>query len=172
MARRPLEVPEEAIEKYEEFHRHKPKQVGEFSSSLVIPSELVVAGPSKWVTYRSDKVDPETLRRPRRPVDYIHEHNAGVVTHVRSAQGFPIRSPRTTRVPERFRDVDALVRLGICLGFCFEADGEEVEATNRPKPDLYCTPDGKCLIVIERRAKVIAMMWGGALGVFARGIDG
>ena len=172
MTRRTLQVPEEALEKYEEFHRHKPKRVGEFSSQLEIPHELVRGGPSKWVAYRSDKVDPETLRRPHKPVNYIHEHDAGVTTYVWSVQEFPIRNARRVPVPERFRKPAALVRLGTCLGFCFDADGVEIEADNRPSPELYCTPDGKCLVMIQRKTKVIAMTWGGALGVFARGIDG
>jgi len=168
----PAPIPQEAIDKYEEFHRHKPKRVGEFPSSFRIPSDMVRGGKAMWVTYRSDKVDPETLRRPRHPINYIHEHNAGVETYVRSAQRFPIRDTTPVAVPKRFMDADVLVRLGTCLGFCFDVDGEEVEATNSPDPDLYCTPDGKCLVVIQKRTKVIAMMWGGALGVFARGIDG
>lgn len=165
MARRTLNVPAEALEKYEEFHRHAPKRVGEFARSFRIPTSLRRAGASKWVTYRSDKVDPETLRRPRNPINYIHEHNAGVVTYLPDGDG------AVTQVPERFRVSDgALVLLGTCLGFCF---GDDVEATAAaPKPDLYCTPCGKCLIVVQSRESVLAMMWGGALGVFARGIDG
>jgi hypothetical protein len=163
MARRTLDIPAEALEKYEEFHRHAPKRVGEFSPRLRIPSELRRAGAAKWVTYRSDKVDPDTLRRPRHPVDYIHEHNAGVVTYLADGDG------AVTKVPEKWRSADALVRLGTCLGFAF--DDDEASSTT-PMPDLYCTPDGKCLLVIQSRETVIAMMWGGALGVFARGIDG
>jgi hypothetical protein len=50
-------------------------------------------------------------------------------------------------------------------------DGREAEG-RAPLPDLCCTPDGKCLLVVQGKRKVLAMMWGGALGVFARGIDG
>jgi ADP-Ribosyltransferase in polyvalent proteins len=161
---RQLTVPQDALDKYEEFHRHAPKRVGEFSPRLEIPSTIHRAGESKWVTYRSDKVDPETLRRPRNPINYIHEHNAGVVTYLPDGAG------AITKVPEAFRDIPALVLLGTCLGFAF---GDDIEASaTAPKPDLYCTPCGKCLIVIQSRESVLAMMWGGALGVFARGIDG
>lgn len=178
MARRTLNVPAEALEKYEEFHRHAPKRVGEFAPGFRIPERIARAGASKWVTYRSDKVDPETLRRPRNPIDYIHEHNAGVVTYLNLSgarvgfeAGPQFRHPsKMTEVPARFRDDNgALVRLGSCLGFKF--DEQEVEGVT-PLPDLYCTPDGKCLLVIQSRKSVVAMMWGGALGVFARGIDG
>jgi hypothetical protein len=171
MGRKPYDVPEEALEKYEEFHRHKPEKVGSFASSFRIPTRIVYGGKSKWVTYRSRKIDPETMRRPKRPVDYIHEHDAGVVTYLVPERG---SSETLVPVPERIRNADVLVNLGVCLGFCFESGTggkQEVEAT-APMPDLYCTADGKCLLVIQSKRKVLAMMWGGALGVFARGIDG
>ncbi len=161
---------EDAIAKYREFHRYDPKQVGPFPPSFKIPRTIRRAGPAKWVAYRSGKVDPATLRKPRQPVNYIHEHDAGVVCHL--ASGI---DGETVDVPERFRDVGALTRLGFCLGFCFEdpLDGEPCEvAGEAPLPELYTTPDGKCLLVIQSRRTVLAMMWGGGLGVFARGIDG
>jgi hypothetical protein len=156
-----------AREKYEEFHRYAPKSEGEFPSSFKIPERLLHAGKAKWVTYRSSKVDPSTLQKPKRPIDYIHEHDAGVMTYIKDP------SPDTS-VPERFRDVGALVKLGECLGFCVvDGDGEEVEAeATSPLPELYSTPDGKCLFVIQSKRDVLAASWGGALGVFARGIDG
>ena len=161
----------QAIDKYVEFHRLDPKKVGEFASSFSIPAKMHRAGAARWVTYRSGKVDPETLRRPSHPVNYIHEHDAGVVTYLPNASD---ADGPAVDVPERFRNVPALTRLGFCLGFCFDdANGEKCEAkATPPMPDLYTTPDGKCLLVIQSRTKVIAMMWGGALGVFARGIDG
>lgn len=161
----------DAIDKYVEFHRLDPKEVGELPSSFRIPERMYRAGPAKWVTYESTKVDPETLRKPRRPVSYIHEHNAGVVTYLAE----PTDVDRSgVAVPRAFRDVPALARLGFCLGFCFTGDdGEPQEAkATRPYPDLYTVPDGKCLLVIQSRRDVLAMMWGGGLGVFARGIDG
>ncbi len=161
-----------AVDKYVEFHRYDPKQIGAFPASFVIPKIVYRAGRSKWVTYESSKVDPETLQKPRRPVSYIHEHDAGVTTYV-TAPG-DASDPEGISVPERFRDVPALTRLGFCLGFCFEdPDGEKHEArATHPFPDLYTVPDGKCLLVIQSRREIIAMMWGGGLGVFARGIDG
>lgn len=159
-----------AIAKYREFHRYDPKHRGSFPDSFTIPAQLYRAGKSRWVTYRSGKVDPETLKKPRRPINYIHEHDAGVVTYVvEPLDGAPLQD-----VPDRFRNVAALTRLGFCLGFCFEdPTGQECEAAGTaPLPDLYTTPDGHCLLVIQDRRKVLAMMWGGGLGVFARGIDG
>jgi len=154
-----------ARDKYEEFHRYAPKKEI-FEKSFSIPTKMRKAGKAKWVTYRSSKVDPATLKKPKKPVDYIHEHNAGVHTY--------LPDDPDTDVPSSYRQVDALVKLGENLGFCFvDDDGEEIEAEGQGKlPKLYSTPDGKCLLVIQDRKKVLAMMWGGGLGVFARGIDG
>jgi hypothetical protein len=165
------DVDEAAVDKYVEFHRYEPKEVGAFPKSFEIPERMYRAGKALWVTYRSSKVDPETLRRPRKPVDYIHEHDVGVNIYC----AHPIDSDADgVDVPRNFRSTTALVRLGICLGYAHEdADGKEAEArATRPAPDLYTTPCGKCLLVIQGRRQVIAMMWGGGLGVFARGIDG
>jgi hypothetical protein len=162
---------DEAIAKYIEFHRLDPRRIGAFPDTFTIPARVYRAGRSKWVTYESAKVDPETLRRPRTPVSYIHEHDAGVTTYLTTPTDADADG---VDVPARFRDVPALARLGFCLGFCFEdGDGRKQEAqATRPYPDLYTVPDGKCLLVIQSRRTVLALMWGGSLGVFARGIDG
>lgn len=161
---------DEAIAKYVEFHRLDPRRIGPFPSSFKIPERVYRAGRSKWVTYESTKVDPETLRRPRRPVSYIHEHDAGVITYLTTPCD---ADPDGVDVPSRFREVPALARLGFCLGFRFDdAEGEHEASATRPFPDLYTVPDGRCLLVIQSRKEVLAMMWGGGLGVFARGIDG
>lgn len=168
MKRIPEEA-EEAVDKYVEFHRYDPKRIGAFPSSFKVPTHVYLAGKNLWVTYRSGKVDPATLRKPRNPVDYIHEHDAGVKCYTMDRDAGP-----RVEVPARFRDVPALTRLGTSLGFSFEdRDGNKVRAESRqPYPDLYTTPDGKCLLVIQSRKTVLAMIWGGGLGVFPRGIDG
>lgn len=160
----------EAIETYRTFHRYDPKRII-VGDGFRIPETMYRAGPAKWVTYQSGKVDPSTLRKPSKPVNYIHEHDAGVVAYLASKAD---TDGDAVDVPQRFREVPALTRLGFCLGFCFEdPTGERCEvAGTRPYPDLYATPDGKCLLVIQSRRTVLAMEWGGALGVFARGIDG
>ncbi len=165
------EAAADAIAKYVEFHRLDPKKIGEFPASFVIPPRMYRAGNAKWLTYESGKVDPESLRKPRRPVSYIHEHGPGVVTYLTTPSD---ADPEGTAVPGRFRDAPALARLGFCLGFCFEDPvGEKHEAcATKPFPELYTVADGRCLLVIQGKRDVLAMMWGGGLGVYARGIDG
>jgi len=153
---------EAAIDKYKEFHRYDPRRLEDLGE-LEIPRRVRKLGAAKYVLYRSKKTDPTSLRRPKKPVDYIHEHDAGVMLYV--ADGKP-----DTDVPEEFAEVTALVSLGSCLGFALR-DGTEAEGTP-PLPDLACTPDGRCLLVIQDKMKVLAMMWGGGLGVWPRGIDG
>lgn len=172
---RTMQIPREALDaagKYREFHRFDPQEITVGPSSFRIPEQVYLGGPAVFVCYRSHKVDPETLRRPRSPVNYIHHHNAGVKCYFTNRQDADDGAP--TDVPRKFRDVPALTRLGACLGFSFETpDGENCELdSHRPEPELYATPDGHCLLVIQSRRTILAMMWGGALGVFARGIDG
>ncbi|HMG13473.1 MAG TPA: hypothetical protein VK571_09865 [Gemmatimonadaceae bacterium] len=171
MTRKTPDAARAAIDKYVEFHRYEPKKVGAFPASFRIPAQMQIAGRAKWVTYSSNKTDPETLKKPRNAISYIHEHDVGVNTYLPCS---PSDDGAVVDVPARFIDVEALTRLGVCLGFCFEdASGDKCEAEgSMPMPDLYTTPDGKCLLVIQSRSKVLAMMWGGGLGVFARGIDG
>lgn len=161
-----------ALLKYEEFHRYEHKRII-VGRGFEFPRTMYRAGQALWVTYRSSKVDPETLRKPRHPVDYIHEHDAGVYTYLASSKD---ADGPAVEVPAKFCDVTALTRLGINLGFAYKMpDGfkQEVKATRAGGyPELYTTPDGHCLLVIEARTKVIAMMWGGGLGVYPRGIDG
>jgi hypothetical protein len=170
--RNPSEASEDAVAKYEEFHRYKPTEIGEFHADFVIPKTVLRVGPAKYTTYRSAKVDPATLKKPRAPVNYIHEHDAGVEVYLQVEADEQFDGVKVY-VPEKFRNVDSLVCLGQNLGYAFKYDGEVIEAEGvDPLPELYCVPSGECLLVIQDKREVIAMIWGGGLGVFARGIDG
>ena len=157
-----------AADLYEAFHRFEPRRIGTFASGFKIPSSMHAQGRSINVLYRSDKVDPSTLRRPRRPVDYIHEHKPGVRTYLARGAG------ELVQVPAYLRDADQLTLLGECLGFSFEGrDGAEVEAVGKGKlPELYATPNGRALLVVQDKRQVLAAMWGGKLNVEPRGIVG
>jgi hypothetical protein len=159
-----------AIDKYREFHRKDPKVVGEFAKGFAIPTHVLEVGDAKNVLYRSDKIDPETLEQPTRPINYIHDHDPGVCVY----EPCDDDDADATEVPYWVAECEALVLLGTCLGFAFQPDGGElVEARVRaPRPQLYTTPDGRALLVIQSKRKVLAMMWGGSLGVEDRGIVG
>lgn len=170
------EVREAAVAKFREFHRYEPKKVTDFPRGFKIPTEMVCVGPAKHTMYRSGKVDPSTLKKPKRPIDYIHQHDAGVKYYMapddEDLDELEIESDHVA-IPRSFAQAEALVKLGESIGGAFEVDGEQVdfEAVS-PLPELYCTTDGKCLLVIQDRREVLAMIYGGALGVFGRGIDG
>ena len=172
------ELERAAVEKFKEFHRYDPKKLEHLPASFQIPRSVIDIGRAKWVTYRSAKVDPATLKKPKHPVNYIHEHNAGVRVYL------PSDRPELdeldvdgveTPVPRAYYAVEALVKLGDSLGFCVHGEhgAEDAEFEGRGKlPELLCVPDGTCLLIVQDRRDVIAMIWGGALGVFGRGIDG
>lgn len=167
--RNPSTAPDrdDAISKYKEFTRYDPDKVGDFPASFAIPRRVHCMGDAKWVTYRSDKVDPETLKAPRDPVDYIHEHDPGVKVYV-------CRGELDTDTPDFLVDCTALVLLGACTGFGFVyKSGAESEAVGeRPYPELYTIPSGKALLVVQSKKEILAIMWGGDLGVEGRGIVG
>lgn len=156
-----------AISKYVEFHTHEPKRVGDFHRDLVIPDCAVLVGDAKNVLYRSDKLNP-TTGEDEGWIDYIHEHGAGVRVYRcdREADG----ALRT--VPQWICGAKELVWLGDCLGYDYKDDaGKIVKAKGTaPLPELYCTPSGKALLVIQGKRRVLALIWGGRLGVIDRGI--
>jgi hypothetical protein len=156
-----------AIACYEGFHRHRPRQIGEMD--LRMPRQARKLGHARYVLYRSDKVDPETGKKPGRAVDYIHEHDAGV--HVYALQG-----AATDACPKSVTQATGLVLLGRCLGLAHDdltRRGQICELEARaPLPELYCTPDGRCLVVVQDQREILFLVWGGALGVEPRGIVG
>lgn len=163
-----------ASDLYEDFHRYEPRDIGEFAPSFRIPSHVYKQGRAVDVLYRSLKTDPETLKRPRKPVDYIHDHDSrGVVTHLVDGDGERVATP------DWIRSATALTMLGQCIGFSFEGrDGEPVQAKGqRPLPELYAVQTGgwspkAALLVIQDKREVIAIIWGGKLRVEPRGIVG
>lgn len=156
-----------AVRKFVEFHAREPRNVGTFDSRLEIPDTAVHAGTAVRVMYRSDKLNPSTLE-DEGWIDYFHDHDPGVRLYRcdRAAKG----SHRT--VPAWLRNVQELTWLGHCLGLTYVgADGEQhdVPATD-PLPELFCTPNGRALLVIQGKRTLLCMLWGGRLGVEDRGI--
>lgn len=158
---------DQAADLYEAFHKRAPKRMGEFHS-LRIPHEARFVGEAVHVLYRSAKRDPETLKIPRRPIDYIHEHEGKVV-----CCRCDTRSGTVVEVPGWIHRAAGLVRLGECLGFAYADERGTVEAEARaPLPVLYAIPSGKALVVVQSERKVLTMMWGGDLDVRPEGIVG
>lgn len=155
------------VRKYIEFHQFEPRKIGRFHSDFIIPREARLAGPAVHVLYHSDKLNP-TTGKDEGWIDYVHDHKDGVNIY-RTDVGFdgPIR-----KVPRRIWNAPSLVRLGDSLGFAYrDEDGMEIEGkAKKPLPELYTTPDGKALIVVQSKRRVLALIWGGQLGVEARGI--
>jgi hypothetical protein len=160
-----------AIAIYEGFHRFAPKKIGEFHASFKMPSKVNVQGKAVDILYRSDKIDPETLKKPKTRngmQDYIHDHDSkGVKLYLPRGPG------ETIETPDWIRDAGALSMLGFCLGFKFDRDGKVIEAKGtKPLPELYTTANGKCLVIVQDKRDVLALVWGGKLDVEPRGIVG
>lgn len=154
---------EEAILKYEEFHDFEPEDIGHFERSLEVPPMVTHVGENEWVAYRSNKWEKKFH-------NYIHEHEGDVQCY----RTDPKSKGTRIKTPSWIRSNKSFTKIGDCLGFRYtDHDGYPVEAeTRNPLPELYCTPDGRCLLVIVDKKKIVALIWGGALGVEDVGIVG
>jgi hypothetical protein len=159
-----VEPSKKAIDMYETFHRLDPKTL-EFNPTQSMPGQASLVGHAVEVLYRSGKVDPSTGIKPKRPENYIHKHDEGVKVY---------RTDLRTNlrlVPRFISGCEELVLLGKCLGFAYDDGVEEIQAEMvMPYPELYTIPSGKALVVVQDRKKVLAVIWGGRLGVEGRGI--
>lgn len=179
----------DGISMYNEFYKFGPKHIGKFSAALEIPEQVYLVGSAEWVFYASDKWE-------RKQNFYMHEHGWGTKCYLTDG-GYD-----TTNVPDKFRKAETLVRLGECrggpeklpptsseisknigktantgkgLGFVWKDDKSgnlDGAIVTSPYPELYCTPDGKCLLVIENKKKIRALIWGGGMHVASAGIIG
>lgn len=157
-----------AVSLYRSFHSHEPREIRTVKGGS-IPSRAHRAGAAVNVLYASDKLNP-TTGEDEGWIDYIHDHDGGVVVYRcdEAALG------KLTTVPAWITNVTELVVLGDCLGFAYEDDdGHVIEAKGkRPLPELCAIPSGKALLVIQDKRHVLAIIWGGKLGVEDRGIVG
>lgn len=162
---------EDAIQLWETFNQLDWRKAAPFAASLRIPDRLVVLGAAEYVMYRSKKREPETGRVPKRPLDYIHEHDSSVRIAVPLSSKLRLEQRRVVTPPAFIRNAGTLARLGQCLGFAYRhgREIEEIEATS-PYPELYAIASGKALIVVHAKATLEAVIWGGRLDVEARGI--
>lgn len=159
-----------AAERFAAFTEFTPDEIGEFGTNVQIPREVYDVGEADWVSYRSDKWGDGWH-------NYIHDHDPGVRTCLIQP---PAHLPcRLRTVPSFLRNAESFTMLGGCIGFGFcaadwmrESWDEEFVYKKREKVELYCTPNGRALLVIVNKRKLVAMMWGGKLDVENRGIVG
>lgn len=157
---------------YERFQQLGTRFVDEFATT--IPRVAYDVGPGVNVMYRSGKKDPATLRKPSKPIDYIHELEGGVRVY-----RCDTTSGKRIQVPSWITDLDdgkhdGLALLGECLGFAYGDKDDPTEArVRRPYPKLFAHPTGHALLVVDyQQQRILAMIWGGSLRVEARGICG
>ena len=153
---------DDAVRGYRSFQALDPRDIGVFHG-LKIPARLRLCGEAVHVLYRSDKWGEGEH-------DYIHEHEGGVHAYRPDGEGEKIEVPRSVR------GAGTLYLLGFCQGFRYRDGDDLVDAkVRKPLPELYTTPDGKALLVIEthlRPARLAACIWGGGLDVKDVGIVG
>lgn len=159
----------EAERLYRIFHQFEPRKVGAFASGFSIPRRATHVGEAKTMYYTSDKLNP-TTGEDEGAQRYYHPHEGDVYMLVtdKGAQGHVVEVPRW------IHGVGSLVLLGQCDGFeyeDFDGDLQEAQATGR-KPEWYCIPSGKALLVVQDKKKVLAIVYGGSLDVEWRGVVG
>lgn len=154
---------------FEMFHQFEPIKVGEFAPGFRIPRQALYVGEATVMYYSSNKLNPST-GEDEGWIRYVHEHEGGVRMYVLDEDcGGEWRN-----IPRWIWETSALVRLGDCDGFeyaDFDGQVQEAESTGR-KPEWYCTPSGKALLVVQDKRSVLAVIWGGSLRVEWRGVVG
>jgi len=152
---------------YKTFHQFEPIKVGEFHRDFKIPRRAMRVGRAHTMYYTSDKLNPET-GKDEGPIKYFHEHGPSVFVHFLDMRGIGIIKP----VPPRIYTAKSLVLIGQCDGFDYEdEDGgmRKARGVGR-KPEWYCIPSGKALLVVQDKRKVLALVWGGKLRIEWRGV--
>lgn len=154
---------------FETFHSYDPIKVGSFHRQFRIPREASHVGEATVMYYMSDKLNPIS-GKDEGWIPYFHEHGGGVRMYIPGdIEGVELR-----KIPKWIWNTEALVRLGDCDGFEFvDFDDNVVKAkATGTKPEWYCTPSGKALLVIQSKRSVLALAWGGTLSVGWRGVVG
>lgn len=161
-----------AVKKYLDFHQQEPVKIGTFHPELerrLRDGTVYDVGDAVNVLYKSDKLNPTTLE-DEGWIDYIHDHGKGV--RVYRADRAASQLGNESVLPAFIRNCSELTWLGYNLGFEYTAhDGKNVTAKGKqPLPDLFCTPNGRALLVIQNKRTLLAVIRGGRLGVEPRGI--
>jgi hypothetical protein len=151
-----------AVGVYEGFHAYDSDEVGMLD--IDIPASVLYGGPATWVTYASDKWED-------RSHDYIHT----ITSQPRVFCGLAgAGAGRRRKVPNKIRKTTVLAQLGLrALGFAFIGpDGDELEVRCPRGTRWFWSPQGKALLAVEKKKRLLAVIWGGKLDVEPRGIVG
>lgn len=159
-----VDIPDlsKGVKKFVEFHDLEPKKFGQMN--LRMPKTAYLLGEMIETRYYSKKWNA--------PVDdrnYYHEHDPGVYCYGVKKNGFG-KGPY--KLPEFIANCTCLVLMGKCLGFDFANEEEGIiEAKMGKKPKLWCTDNGKALLVISDSG-IENIIYGGNLDVRPEGIVG
>lgn len=165
-----------AIEAYRQFYKLDPRDIDTLPGE--IPTRARLLGDAVHVLYRSDKRNP-TTGADEGWVNYIHEHGKGVHVYAVARE---LGDGRERTVPRWIHGQGHqwLVALGDCAGFAYASeDGQTIEVKLSSRQHRLCSlASGKALVIMRwpesqgQRAGIVALIWGGKLGVAARGIVG
>jgi len=143
-----------AIRLFMDFTALDVSDVGKFPDEFALPESFHSIGKAMHIIYRSDKFD-EGIH------DYIHHFGPGVEGYVPDHDG--IQGPPYLARTETLVFLGNFIELHCQLGVL----------KSSPSSELFCTPNhGRCLMVIDDRLHVRAMIWGGRLRVRKAGIVG
>jgi hypothetical protein len=149
---------------FEDFHQYDVSDTAAFPESLVIPETVHYPGPCVYVTYLSDKWNDGTH-------PYIHEIESFPRVNVGLVGG---RLEQNKRVPKRVCDNTTVVQLKKkALGYSYmEPDTDkQIELTVR-NCEWFWHPQGKALLLIRNKRKLVAIIWGGKLDWKPEGLVG
>lgn len=142
-----------AADMYREFNDLDPKKV---KTLKAMPTRVRYGGRVHCTMYASKKWG-EGLH------NYKHDHDSGVKIYFSGGAG-------DTAVPASIVNVGALAKMGRVIGIEFtDPNDEDCEYIGSSKHELYCTPNGRALVVVVN-GRVDALIWGGKMHVEARGI--
>jgi hypothetical protein len=154
------------VERYTRFWDREPELIQDLPEHVTFPAEIGAFGISTYVVYRSDKWDKGKF------YDYIHEHENDKVRICcrRTAQTVYAPTPQWPK---------SIVFLGKLVEYQFtDLDGKEQTCRfgKRSSLDLCCFPNGRSLLVLDRKARgkdAIPVVWvGPTLDVTEAGIIG
>jgi len=152
------------VRRFLKFNKLDVNEVGPFNLDR-LPEWATLLGRGKWISYRSDKWEGKFH-------NYIHDHKAGV-NYYRPhwVANDNAVAANDNAVPTSIVNSETLVLLGQCLGFR-HLGAPEHNYMHGSRPNLYCTANGRCLVIVSGKSRIVAMAWGGSLDVQARGIVG